>query len=92
MKQTVGEGGTHMKPVFWRPCLSASWLEVLIFLLRILLAHLLRQSASLLPAMVVIRPLTIARGLSDSVPESWPASELLVLAAGLDGRGEKVPW
>jgi len=81
-----------MKPVSSTPCLSASTLDVLIFLLRILLAHFLLQLMFLLPVTVVIRLSIMGSAESDSSAESRSVSKLLMLAIGLPRRGEKVPW
>jgi hypothetical protein len=75
-----------MKPVSSTPCRSANSLDVLIFLLRIRRAQRRRQLTSRWPVMVVMRPSTMGSELTESV------AVLPTLAAGLAGRGEKVPW
>jgi hypothetical protein len=84
--------GLYINPVFVRPWLSASWLDFFIFLLRIFLAHFLLQLTSRFPVMPVISPSMIGDELSESVAESGPVPALSMLAMGLVGRGEKVPW
>ncbi len=55
--------------------------------------HFLRQLTLRSADVPASRPSTLGMAdESDSPPESGPVSELLKLATGLDGRGEKVPW
>lgn len=76
---------TYIRPESFTPCLSASALEVLIFLLFILEAHLFLQF--FFPDIVFITPSNNPCSDSVSVVEAGSLRKL----AALSGLGEKVP-
>lgn len=84
-----------MKALSLTPCLSASSLDVLMVLLRILRAQRFFQSEAPLAATKATTLSMMGRELSDEAPGEGARDPLAgrpKLAVGLAGHGEKVPW